>query len=370
MPRQGVFGFGNQGGNIVAYNYLHDLVTDSADAGAINFAVMNNVTAPLLIENNVVRGVTGLLQSGEGRRDYFGGVGIYLDWGTSHATVRNNVVEDTRAASLAINGGSWNRVENNIFSNDAKTLVWMADDYAIGEGHEFSRNVLVNSAKNSIPLWTLPRHMPEHIREPAIRFASSDHNLFWNAGRPVDLPPIGSIEKWQAAGMDRNSVVENPLLDGSGAMTRLRPDSPAWALGFRPINAANAGVQAKPVDTLDVRQLAGEHTIVRMADGMSPGTPSAEVRPSLTKAARYLVYMRFAEKKPNRTLTLQIDHSGGIARTALNEHLSLGREPEPPWAIYLGEYDFAPGKRQGVSFDWQPGSGGSLPVEILFVEKK
>ncbi len=137
MPRQGVFGFRNQGGNIVAYNYFHDLVTDSADAGAINFATMNNVAAPLLVEHNVVRGVTGLLRSGEGRPDYFGGVGIYLDWGTSHATVRNNIVERTYSASLAINGGAFNRVDNNIFLDDAKTLWWTADGEAIGQGHEF-----------------------------------------------------------------------------------------------------------------------------------------------------------------------------------------------------------------------------------------
>ena len=37
--------------------------------------------------------------------------------------------------------------------------------------------------------------------------------------------------------------------------------------------------------------------------------------------------------------------------------------------VVFGEYEFAPGKQQGVSLDWQPAAGGSLPTEILFVEK-
>jgi hypothetical protein len=48
----------------------------------------------------------------------------------------------------------------------------------------------------------------------------------------------------------------------------------------------------------------------------------------------------------------------------------LGRVPATRWGIYLGEYEFAPDKQQGVSLDWQPAAGGSLPEEILFVEKK
>ena len=355
MPRQGVFGFGNQGGNIVAYNYFHDLVTDSADAGAINFATMNNVAAPLLIENNVVRGVTGLLRSSEGRLDYFGGVGIYLDWGASHATVRNNIVEDTRFASLLINGGSWNRVENNIFADDTKTILMTPDGEAIGEGHEFSHNVVTNRRADSVAVWMLPALMAERLRKPSIPFASSDHNLFWNGGRPIDLP-----------GMDRDSQVANPLLEGSGQTTRLRPDSPAWALGFRAIDAANTGIEAKAVEALDVRQLAVAHAIVRLTTG--PGATSAQARPAIEKTARYMVYLRYDEKNPNRTLALQIDYSGGSARTTLNQHLSLGRVPATRWGIYIGEYEFAPGKQQGVLLDWQPTAGGSLPAEILFVE--
>jgi len=365
MTRQGVFGFANQGGNIVAYNDFHDLVTESADAGAINFALMNNVTAPLLIRNNIVRRVSGLLKSGRQLPDYFGGVGIYLDWGTSHSTVINNFVESTTYASLLMNGGSWNDIENNIFLNNARALIFVPDGEAIGEGHRIIHNIIANTTGHSVPLWRLPSQMDERLREPWIPFVFSDENLFWNSGQPVELLPIGSLAQWQADGFDRHSMIADPQLTGSG---NLQPSSPAIHLGFHPINTYNAGIAAESEMRLDVRQLAVCHEEIRLPSEMRPRTPLVKVLPYFCRRARYMVYLRYLGKDPNQTLTAEIFHEGGISYTRLKDHLSLGRVPDLRWGIDLGVYEFAPGKHEGLVLDWRSGAPGSLPAEVIFLE--
>ena len=49
-------------------------------------------------------------------------------------------------------------------------------------------------------------------------------------------------EAWQSEGMDRNSIVADPLfVDPANDDYRLRPESPAWALGFKPIPVEDIG---------------------------------------------------------------------------------------------------------------------------------
>jgi hypothetical protein len=55
-------------------------------------------------------------------------------------------------------------------------------------------------------------------------------------------------EAWQAQGMDTHSVVADPLfVDAANHDYRLRPDSPALQLGFRPIPIEKIGPYADPL---------------------------------------------------------------------------------------------------------------------------
>lgn len=69
-----------------------------------------------------------------------------------------------------------------------------------------------------------------------------DGNLHWNAsGRPI-APARRPWDEWQALGMDETSVIADPLfVYPANDDFRLYDDSPAWALGFRPIHLANVG---------------------------------------------------------------------------------------------------------------------------------
>ncbi len=69
-----------------------------------------------------------------------------------------------------------------------------------------------------------------------------DGNLHWNAsGRPI-TPAGHKWDEWQALGMDETSVITDPLfVYPANDDFRLHDDSPAWTLGFRPIDLSNVG---------------------------------------------------------------------------------------------------------------------------------
>ena len=72
-------------------------------------------------------------------------------------------------------------------------------------------------------------------------------NCWWNTvGEPVrflDKP----LAEWQAAGHELGSIVADPLfVDPATRDYRLRPESPAIALGFKPYDWSQAGVVGDP----------------------------------------------------------------------------------------------------------------------------
>lgn len=93
--------------NIVKYNYLHEVCTNSDDSGAIyggrRWDCYGNV-----ISNNCIYGI---------RNDRFSACGIYLDDGFSGVTVENNYLIDVGFFSLCIGGGRDHKINNNIIIN-------------------------------------------------------------------------------------------------------------------------------------------------------------------------------------------------------------------------------------------------------------
>jgi hypothetical protein len=58
-----------------------------------------------------------------------------------------------------------------------------------------------------------------------------------------EMEMLDEWSAWQAKGMDRNSIVADPLFyDLANDDFRLRPESPAWALGFQPIPINKIGL--------------------------------------------------------------------------------------------------------------------------------
>jgi hypothetical protein len=80
----------------------------------------------------------------------------------------------------------------------------------------------------------------------------SDYNTIFHFGQPLivtlrDVPKEKQWEVWREKGFDRNSVVADPLfVDPKKDDYRLRPESPAFKLGFKPIPVEKIGPFADP----------------------------------------------------------------------------------------------------------------------------
>jgi len=133
VPHMAIGSMGNE--NLIEYNEIYDACYESNDAGAIytgrNWTMRGNI-----IRYNYLHDISGF----EGK----GCVGIYLDDSFSSADVTGNVFKNVTRAMM-IGGGRDNSVTNNIFINcdpsihvDARGMGWMSGtiDAWISEANE------------------------------------------------------------------------------------------------------------------------------------------------------------------------------------------------------------------------------------------
>ena len=125
-------------GNIIRGNHIYNIGNGRlSDMGAIYTLGRQNGT---VISENRVHDVKCL---------EYGAWGIYLDEGSSHITVENNVVWGTGKESMHIHWGTDNTVRNNVFFSDQCAAVTAS----IGEWHHpsvFERNILITDGHNIV----------------------------------------------------------------------------------------------------------------------------------------------------------------------------------------------------------------------------
>ena len=135
-----------------------------------------------------------------------------------------------------------NVFENNIFVEGLSHQMryQVRDEFC--QNNRFVRNIIYYTTPTADLFKHTGRWRPDVLAE-------SDHNLFWHQEgeaffRDRSLTPLGPLPKWQEAGFDRNSRIADPLfLDLAKDDFRLKPDSPALALGFEPIPWEKVGPQ-------------------------------------------------------------------------------------------------------------------------------
>lgn len=165
----------------------------------------------------------------------YGGWGLYTDEGSTGITLEGNLVHDTTDGGFHQHYGKDNVVRNNILAFAEEAQV----ERSRQEAHRsfvFERNLVVYDRGSLLGHeW---RGTPENFLMRG--------NLYWDySGRPVLFPPGGkaSLETWQRAGQDVGSVVADPgFVDAARRDFRLRPGSPAFALGFQPLDVEKMGV--------------------------------------------------------------------------------------------------------------------------------
>jgi parallel beta-helix repeat protein len=163
----------------------------------------------------------------------YGGWGIYFDEGSSGILAENNVVYRTTHGGFHQHYGETNVVRNNIFA--------FARDHQLQrtrpEPHRsfsFVTNIVYfDSGSLLTGDWSGDQYQ-------------MDWNVYFDA-RPDAKPDQLSLgpctwEKWQERGHDQHSLIADPLFVAPRENDfRLQPNSPAFSLGFRPIDLSGVG---------------------------------------------------------------------------------------------------------------------------------
>ena len=209
--------------NLVEYNYIHHIGRGEFSNMA-GIYVLGGSTRTAL-RNNVIHDVNAY---------QYGGWGIHADEGSANLRVENNVVYNTTSGGLDQYYGNLNCVRNNIFAFSRESQLSLSNTNN-PVPVLFERNIVVTD--NALPFgmnWDVANNW-------------MDYNCYYDAtGAEMDF---GGLEfgQWQAQGKDAHSILADPLFeDLEGRDFALRPESPALALGFRPIDTSLAGLYGDP----------------------------------------------------------------------------------------------------------------------------
>ncbi|MFA0783233.1 right-handed parallel beta-helix repeat-containing protein, partial [Fervidibacter sacchari] len=165
----------------------------------------------------------------------YGGWGMYTDEGSTGILFENNLVYNTTDGGFHQHYGKENIIRNNIFVNSQKHQIQLTR----AEEH------LSFTFENNIIYWTTkgPAIAGPWDRAKVI----SRNNCWWNGGgEPVTF--LGrSLAEWQKLGREEGSIIADPLfLDVARGDFRLKPNSPALKIGFKPFDWTKAGVYGAP----------------------------------------------------------------------------------------------------------------------------
>ena len=250
MPRNGIFTFRGQGGNLVEGNHLCDLLRESDDGAAIHFSTCHYDDAPSTVRNNVIHDVWGWRIGSDGQATRQRGHGIYLDNLTSHCLVEGNVVHHTSGGGFMMNGGQGHTVQHNVFADDLSNQLCLYNCGGKMRELRLAHNVIAWSNPDGtlaeITAWAVGDRTTACRRETIANpgaLMTVDQNLLWHDGLPILVHPtdphnadgwIGPLERWRKLGQDVHSVVADPLfIDREHGDYRLLDDSPAYRLGFQ-----------------------------------------------------------------------------------------------------------------------------------------
>jgi parallel beta-helix repeat protein len=211
--------------NKINFNHIHNIGRSQLnDMGGV---YLLGIATGTEVKNNLIHDVIS-------HPALYGGWGLYTDEGSSEVVLENNVVYNTRTGGFHQHYGRDNKVINNIFAYSHTPNIIRTRD----EEHNsffFERNiVLFNNGQLLGSSWKNNNF-------------TMDNNTYWDtSGRPVTFKEK-SFTEWQAAGHDRHSIIADPLfVDAESGDFTLRPESPARALGFKPIDLSKVGLYGDP----------------------------------------------------------------------------------------------------------------------------
>ena len=230
--------------NRIEFNHLHDIGQGLlSDMGAIYTL---GVSPGTVIRNNLIHDV-------EASR--YGGWGIYNDAGSSQILIENNVVHHTGWDGYNLHYGREITVRNNIFALGRVEQLSRAQV----EPHEsvfFERNIvfwregeLLAGRWRDRSYTVVSSPLGKAGTREATETFSMDWNLYFNPDVPLAEVRFNGLtwKQWNVAGKDQHSLYADPrFVNAEAGDFRLRPDSPAFDLGFEPIDLSSVGPREIP----------------------------------------------------------------------------------------------------------------------------
>ena len=200
--------------NIVEFNHVHDVMQLMGDGGGIYTLGRQNGT---VIRNNVVHDVWAWHSEGSG---------IYTDQGSSGLVIENNLV------ARIINNGIGNGTNDNITRNNIVAFTG-ASGLGAWEGNR-------RTWQNNIVYIDEGLLVGAGLNGRQNRF---EQNLYYHVFDPLAQFPDGyTLDQWRKTGQDNGSLFADPLfVDPQGGDFRLKPESPAFKIGFKPFDVPNIG---------------------------------------------------------------------------------------------------------------------------------
>ncbi|MFA7231518.1 MAG: right-handed parallel beta-helix repeat-containing protein [Victivallaceae bacterium] len=267
-------------GNLVAHNHLHDLKYTGISCGWV-WGYGDNVTRENRIEKNHIHHIgDGSLSDMGGiyllgvqpgtrisgnlihdiRKYYYGGWGIYTDEGSSHIVIENNICYNLDSQGFHQHFGRENIIRNNIFVSGREGAAALTQGTGRNTGFEhpgvnstcaatFCNNIFVT---NGTPFFFNPnKESMAYLNKEFF----SDLNLFWDISQKNILLGVGdfekvektySLKKWRMLGFDLKSLFGNPKFKNLNKFDfRLRKSSPAFKLGFKPVDMSDVGISSE-----------------------------------------------------------------------------------------------------------------------------
>jgi parallel beta-helix repeat protein len=249
------------GRNILEYNLIRYACLEIMDTGAINSwmeqpASKDAQRAGHVIRFNYIADPYAFLAAdgkvGKVESEFTNG--IYLDNYTSNCLVYGNVLVRCRNGVM-VHAGKNNLIENNVFVNCWANL-WIidavsgaspywADMKGFMSGNYLWRNIFYQTRPDAVLLFI-------HNGWTERTFADSNYNLIYRGDNPtIRLEDRRGVEKpekiptwaeWKLRGYEADSIIADPLfVDPEHDNYRLKPDSPAFKLGFVPIDLDSIG---------------------------------------------------------------------------------------------------------------------------------
>lgn len=224
--------------NDISFNHIHDIGKGLlSDMGGIYTL---GVSPGTRMCNNLIHDIDAR---------YYGGWGLYNDEGSSHILVENNIVYNTKFSGYHMHFGREVVVRNNIFGG--------------GKIDQLARSRKQSHISlyfyNNIVYWTegalhsgnwndtedyVFEYFPGRTRELR-KTTECDWNVYFNPGlklKDARFGPDLTWEQWRERCEDGHSVWADPLFaDAAGHDYTLAENSPAFKLGFRPIDMSTVG---------------------------------------------------------------------------------------------------------------------------------